>query len=168
MFFFNFELFLNFELFISFFGTENHENLTESYLKFWQIWKNKIVGPEKGSKFFSEINKKRRLDQNYFKNLRILEIFSKNKNPWKVVRHFKEKVEGGRYDIQGKFFISYCDELYNIRQKPPKKSTCLIWWLFWAIKINHLSVLNIKQKLILFNLHAVGLHNFRNSQNLIL
>ena len=80
-FFFNFELFLNFELFISFFGTENHENLTESYLKFWQIWKNKIVGPEKGSKFFSEINKKRRLDQNYFKNLRILEIFSKNKNP---------------------------------------------------------------------------------------
>ena len=109
MFFFNFELFLNFELFISFFGTENHENLTESYLKFWQIWKNKIVGSEKGSKFFSEINKKRRLDQNYFKNLRILEIFSKNKNPWKVVRHFKEKVEGGRYDIQGKFFISYCD-----------------------------------------------------------
>ena len=80
-FFFNFELFLNFELFISFFGTENHENLTESYLKFWQIWKNKIVGPEKGSKFFSEINKKRRLDQNYFKNQRILEIFSKNKNP---------------------------------------------------------------------------------------
>ena len=54
-FFFNFELFLNFELFISFFGTENHENSTRSHLKFWQIEKNKIVGPVKGSKFFLEI-----------------------------------------------------------------------------------------------------------------
>ena len=40
-FFFNFELFLNFELFISFFGTENHENLTESYLKFCKFGKIK-------------------------------------------------------------------------------------------------------------------------------